>query len=153
MNAYTRYVLITPHAVTGAAIGAIVGGNPLVIVVAAIASHYLLDSMPHWQETLAPYTPTWRTWVRIPIDLVLGVCLVTLVAYWHPEHVWLVWLGAAAGNLPDLDTLLIIFPRFKHGVLRRHYEWHCKIQRETSSFIGVITQFVTVTVAMIAARL
>lgn len=44
-------MLITPHALTGAAITVLVP-NPLVSVPLAIGSHFVLDMIPHWQETL-----------------------------------------------------------------------------------------------------
>jgi hypothetical protein len=78
-------MLTTPHSVTGAMIGALLP-SPLLIVPVAIGSHFILDSIPHWQETLAPYIPTKSTYIRIPIDLVLAVGLVSLIAHWQPNH-------------------------------------------------------------------
>jgi hypothetical protein len=145
-------MLTTPHAVTGAALGALLV-NPVLVVPAAIASHYLLDTVPHWQETLAPYTPTWKTWTRIPFDLALAAGLVMLVAVWHPAAAGSVWLGAAAGNLPDADVLLIVVPKLKRGWLAREYDWHCRIQRETASLWGLVPQAAVIAGALSLASL
>ena len=132
-------MLTTAHAVTGATIGVLVP-NPWVAVPLAIGSHFILDRVPHWQETLAPYTPTHKTYVRIPIDLTLSLILVTIVASWHPSAALSVWLGAVFANAPDLDTFTIIMPHLRQGFIARFYQWHSDIQRETSSMWGVATQ-------------
>lgn len=140
-------MITTPHAVTGAAIGAITGQWWLTVPL-AILSHYTLDTIPHWQETLPPYTPTRRTWTRIPIDLALAGTLVTLLTLWWPERAGTIWLGAIMGNLPDADVLLILKPQWKRGWLAREYAWHCRIQRETASWWGLVPQ-----VAMVMSAL
>jgi hypothetical protein len=131
-------MLTTPHAVTGATLGAFL---PVPFAIpAAIASHYILDSIPHWQETLAPYTPTKKTYIRIPLDIALAIGLTLLIAHWHQEKAGGIWMSAVSANLPDLDTIVILVPRLKRRWLRSYWDWHCKIQRETGSGYGVLTQ-------------
>ena len=72
-------MLVTPHALMGAAIGLRLK-HPLRIIPVAVASHFLLDTVPHWQETLSPYRPTVATWIRIPIDLSLATLGVAWIA-------------------------------------------------------------------------
>jgi hypothetical protein len=132
-------MLTTPHAVTGAALGALLV-NPILVVPVAFGSHFILDSIPHWQETLPPYTPTWKTWTRIPFDLALAVSLVALIAFWLPDRAAAIWMGAVAANLPDADVLLIVLPKLKRGLLAKTYDWHCRIQRETASLWGLVPQ-------------
>ena len=136
-------MLTTPHAVTGAAIGALMP-SPWLVVPVAVASHFALDHIPHWQETLAPYTPTRRTYIRIVFDLILAGLLVGLVAGWHSDRTALVWLGAAAANAPDLDTITVLLPGLRRGPVQRFWDWHCRIQRETGELLGVYTQLVTI---------
>lgn len=143
-------MLTTPHAVTGAMIGALLP-NSLLIVPVAIGSHFVLDSIPHWQETLAPYTPTKKTYIRIPIDLLLAVSLVLLVARLQPAHVGAIWLGAVMANAPDLDVIVILLPKIKYSLLNKYWDWHCRIQRETSSLWGVLTQFVVIAIGLVVA--
>lgn len=137
-------MLITPHATVGSAIAVIVP-NPLLAIPLSIASHYLLDTVPHWQETLAPYEPNKWTFVRVPIDILLAVG----VTYWattiHPDASSVIWLSAAASNVPDLDSFLVFYKKaFTNKLIKSYWDWHCRIQNETSKFYGVITQIVVI---------
>ncbi len=144
-------MLTTPHATAGAALGALIG-DPLWVVPAAIASHFLLDSVPHWQETLAPYTPTKKTYIRAPLDIVLAVSLTALMAHWSPDRSSAVWLGALMANAPDLDVILIVVPEWKRGLIKRYWDWHCQIQRETSSLWGLAPQIAVISLSLFAAK-
>ncbi|HVS58710.1 MAG TPA: hypothetical protein VHD60_03150 [Candidatus Saccharimonadales bacterium] len=139
-------MLTTPHAVTGAILGALLP-TPLAIPT-SIASHYVLDSVPHWQETLAPYMPTRKTYIRIPIDIALAVGLTFLIAHWHPVYQGRIWWSAFAANAPDLDSFLAVAPHFKRGLLKVYWDWHCSIQRETSRWYGVLTQLAVIGIAL-----
>jgi hypothetical protein len=136
-------MLVSPHVTTGVALGAIIG-NPIVVVPVAIASHFVLDSVPHWQETLAPYTPTWKTWVRIPIDFVIAAAIMLLAIRLLPQRAPAIVLGGLFAASPDLDVLLILFPEWKKGLLQKHWDWHCAIQRETASLWGLVPQLTVI---------
>lgn len=141
-------MLITPHAIAGAAIGALVA-SPLLVIPIAIGSHFVLDSVPHWQETLAPYTPNKKTYIRIPIDVLLATVLVWLTVRWQPSHTAPILLGAVFANVPDLDVITVLIPKLRQGLLEKYWDWHCKIQRETASMWGVATQLVVVAVGLL----
>ena len=132
-------MLTTPHAAAGITLGAITG-NPILAIPAALVSHYLLDMVPHWQETLAPYKPTRWTYIRIPLDIVLAVGLTTWAAYVMPSHASAIWTGAIAANIADLDSLVVLLPSVKRGLIQKYWDWHCRIQRETSSLWGLLPQ-------------
>lgn len=144
-------MLTTPHATTGIAIGSLTG-NPFIVVPLALASHFVLDAIPHWQETLAPYTPTWKTYVRVPIDICLAIGLTTLACRWQPQHVSSIWLGAIMANIPDLDSAVVLVPKLKMGVVRKYWDWHCRIQRETSSLWGLVPQVIVVALGLLIAN-
>lgn len=140
-------MLSAPHAAAGAAIGAL-SGNVWIAVPAAVASHFVLDMVPHWQETLAPYTPTAKTYVRIPIDLTLAVAIVVLAVHWQPQQAAAIWAGAIGANLPDLDSLVVLMPDIKQGLIERFWNWHCEIQRETSSLWGILPQLIVIALSL-----
>jgi hypothetical protein len=67
----------------------------------------------------------------------------------HPNSASVIWMTAIAANLPDLDSLVPLLPRLlKNKIIKKYWDWHCRIQRETPKFYGVLTQ-VTVIVAAI----
>jgi hypothetical protein len=136
-------MLTTPHAVTGATLGALLP-NPILVVPLTIGSHFVLDSIPHWQETLAPYIPTRKTYIRVPLDILLALAIVWVMAHWQPNHAGTIWLGAVTANIPDLDSIVVLIPKLKRGLLEKFWDWHCKIQRETNSMWGVLTQLVVI---------
>lgn len=136
-------MLVAPHVAVGAALGAVIG-NPLVVVPLSIISHFVLDAVPHWQETLAPYQPTKKTFIRIPIDVTIGLIVVLLALQAQPQHALAIWLGAVFASAPDLDVIVIAYPKLKHGLLKKYWEWHCAIQRETSSLWGIVPQLVVI---------
>lgn len=140
---------MSPHVTAGVALGAIIG-NPLVVIPVAILSHFILDSIPHWQETLAPYTPTAKTFVRIPIDLALALGVIVLGLQLQPDHAWSIWLGAIFASGADLDVILIAYPKLKHGLIEKYWDWHCAIQRETSSLWGLAPQLAVLAVGVFA---
>lgn len=144
-------MLTTPHAVTGATIGVLIP-NPWLFIPVAIGSHFVLDSVPHWQETLAPYTPTKKTYLRIPFDIALSLGLVWLIGTWHPHLASSIWLGAIIANLPDLDTIVLPAPNLKVGLLQRFWDWHCSMQRETSSLWGLAPQVIVIFAGLVVAK-
>ncbi|HEY7355504.1 MAG TPA: hypothetical protein VH590_03525 [Ktedonobacterales bacterium] len=149
-------MLITPHALVGAAIGLRLK-HPLKVIPVAMASHFLLDMVPHWQETLAPYRPGRATWIRLPIDMGLAVLGVTWIARSGSKRQRVlasaVVVGALAGTLPDLDALACANPLLlRNGLLKRYFFWHCGIQDETSQGWGLAPQ-IAVSLAALALAL
>jgi hypothetical protein len=146
-------MLITPHCVAGATLGKLVG-RPLIAIPLAVASHYALDLVPHWQETLPPYTPHAGTWVRIPIDLALSLYLVHLIAPSAGPNGWTIWLAALGGAAPDLDALIPLIPQKRAlcGPVAHYLQWHVAIQRETASLWGLAPQLALVCACLLLSR-
>jgi len=141
-------MLVSPHVATGAALGALIG-NPFVVIPVALASHFVLDSIPHWQETLAPYSPTRKTFIRIPIDLLVSAAVILLAMQLQPHHAWAICLGALFASGADMDVLVVLYPKLKKGVLEKYWDWHCALQRETSSLWGLVPQIAVVALGIV----
>lgn len=145
-------MLVLPHVATGAALGALIG-EPLIVVPAAIASHFVLDSIPHWQETMAPYIPTWKTYLRIPIDIGLAIALVAYALSVQQDHAVGILLGAIFASAPDLDVITIKLPKLQRGIIKKYWDWHCKIQREVTSLWGVATQLIVLAICIVTIQI
>jgi hypothetical protein len=149
-------LLLTPHALVGAAIGVRLK-RPSRVIPIAVASHFVLDTVPHWQETLFPYRPGLATWIRLPIDLCLAVGGVAWIAKQGSKRQHglgrVAVLGALAGTLPDVDALACANPSMvRNGWVRRYFVWHCGIQDETSQRWGLLPQ-IAVSLAALALTL
>ncbi len=146
-------MLTTPHSVTGAAIATIFPNLAVAIPVSLVA-HFILDTIPHWQEVIKkPYKPIKTTYFRLPADIILAVLLVWLIAKNHPTISTVIWSSALVSNLPDLDVVATNFlPQLlqKSSVFKRYYDWHCRIQKETKSLIGIFTQVAVIIAGLIA---
>jgi hypothetical protein len=145
-------MLVLPHVATGAALGALIG-DPLIVVPAAIASHFILDVVPHWQETMAPYHPTWKTYTRIPLDIGLAIGFVTYAVSLQPSLMPAIVLGAIFASIPDIDVVTIKLPKLQRGLVKRYWDWHCKIQQETTSLWGVATQLTVLAACIVAVQI
>lgn len=141
-------MLVAPHASAGVAIGVLVA-NPILAIPAAIASHFILDSVPHWQETLAPYQPTYKTYIRIPIDIGLAATITAIGVTIQPAHATSIILGALFATAADLDVILITLPKLKRGILKLYWNWHCAIQKETSSLWGIVPQIGVILISLV----
>jgi hypothetical protein len=145
-------MLTTPHTAAGIAIGSLIG-VPWLVAPVAISSHFVLDMIPHWQETLAPYTPTKKTYIRIPIDIVLSVSITLLAIHWQSQDATAIWVGTIFANLPDFDSLVVLAPSLNKGMIKKFWDWHCAIQRETKSLWGIVPQLLLIAFCLTVIKL
>jgi hypothetical protein len=92
-------VLVTNHVLSGALIGAVVR-RPLPAFAIGVASHFVLDALPHWGD--------WRNkqhFLRVAVpDGLAGLAAIgTLAAAARPERRLAVVAGMAGAALPDID--------------------------------------------------
>ncbi len=110
------------HAISGMAVGHVLGAYGFVaIVFAALALHVLLDLVPHWD-----YTRTRNAWTWVVLDVAVSA-VVLVVARVGFDADWKVIVAGVVSMAPDLDVLdslhrsprRVRFPshwtRFPHG--------------------------------------
>jgi hypothetical protein len=92
-------VLLTNHVLSGALIGALVR-RPLPAFAAGVASHFVLDAMPHWGQWGSQ-----RRFLRVAMtDGLVGLATMGAFAVVSPPDRRLaVVAGMAGATLPDLD--------------------------------------------------
>lgn len=93
----------TNHALTGAAIGLIVG-QPLVALPAALLSHFVCDALPHFGSNISPKIRLKTKRFRNYLLLEAGLCfsLVLVLAVLRPQHWLLASVCAFLAASPDL---------------------------------------------------
>jgi hypothetical protein len=87
------------HALSGAVIGMTVT-DPLIALPAAVASHFVLDAIPHFGARRVNLGGSHFNLVLL-LDTLLCIILVTALALWHPKHWLLACLCAFAAAAPD----------------------------------------------------
>jgi len=118
------------HAVTGALV-AVVASEPVVAFPAALASHFAIDSLPHWNYQI-PGHQKFRS-AAIGFDLLASILLLALLAVFLDAQWWLVSLSGLIAILPDTMWLPYILSgqlvaADGNSLLHRARRFHQKIQ-------------------------
>ena len=120
-------VLLTNHVLSGALIGAVVR-RPAAAFAVGVASHFVLDAVPHWGE----WGSTRRfLQVAVPDGMISLATVGALAALSPAEHRAAVVAGMAGAALPDADKptkLLFGWSPFPGPVNR----FHGRIQPEAA---------------------
>lgn len=114
-------MLLAPHILTGAAIAAQFS-NPFVGMLFAFLSHFVLDSIPHWEYSIKPLKQIKTRGVlyvrpilyRVLLDMTIGFVVVILVMALSGKHISLDIgiFGGFFAALPDgLTFLLYLSPK------------------------------------------
>jgi hypothetical protein len=158
-------VILSTHAVVGAAIATLMPDHPALAFVCGMASHFVIDAIPHWDYPLRSIsikrgpgpalTLNWSLFQDlglIGLDAFVGL-VVALWLYASPAAVTAVILGALGAILPDpLQLAHKFYPREPLRTLQRFHVWiHSK--RKLGWPIGVTSQlsFVVLVIAGLAA--
>ena len=158
-------MLLAPHILTGAAV-AVQFQNPLLGVLFAFLSHFVLDSIPHWEysiESLKQIKTRGVHYVapilhRIALDIVAGFIVVIIAMALSGKNISLdtALFGGFFGILPDgLTFLLFLSPKNKliRGFLTSFYALHRKLHFNKEKGlppmrIGLTTQAVVFLLAL-----
>lgn len=97
-------MMISPHIVTGATLGKFIE-NPVLLIILALASHFLLDMLPHYDiGTRYNYKKNisfdFWDWIFLIFDTFLGLAIVYL-AFLKTSNTLILW-GAFFAILPDI---------------------------------------------------
>lgn len=140
-------MLELPHTVVGAAIAAKVG-NPALALPLALASHFALDLLPHWNPHLNTELKsfgrvTQKTTLFVATDVVLslaGGLLIASTVLPDQNHFVIVILGAFMGVLPDAIEAPHFFLGARWAPVERLLRFQKSIQNDAPPFLGILTQ-------------
>ena len=164
---------LTTHTLVGTAVALLFRANPPLAFVAAFASHFVLDALPHWDykipalgkkidetadaRSLFGSRGVWRDLFFVGLDLSLGIFLGFLLSSGFPNtsRPTAVALGALGGILPD--ALQVVYALCPRGILASLHRFHMRIENEellrTAPVWGVFSQAVVIIVTFVLARL
>ncbi|HET9173941.1 MAG TPA: hypothetical protein VFN56_01525 [Candidatus Saccharimonadales bacterium] len=123
------------HVVAGSLL-AVVLPDPVVVVPLAIASHFAMDSLPHYGNDEHAPLGSRPYFYRIVVDTILSVLIVLFFAGLYPLHAPLIILCALCAILPDLFWPAAAFVK-QRGPLWKFFVLHKTIQRESRRGIWV----------------
>lgn len=140
-------MLELPHTVVGAAIAAKIG-NPALSLPLALASHFALDLLPHWNPHLNAEMKTHghitrKTMLFIATDVFLslaGGLLIASTALPDRNQFAIIITGALMGVLPDLVEAPHFFLGTKWAPIQKLLKFQKSIQNDAPPFLGILTQ-------------
>ena len=116
-------MLITNHVLSGALVGA-VAPTPATAFIAGVASHFVLDTIPHWGDE--------ATFLQVAVvDGLVGLTTMAVIAVrTPPERRRRVMAGMLGACAPDADKPSdLFFGRSPYPLVMD--DWHRAIQRES----------------------
>ena len=129
-------MILTTHAITGAAVASLNPTRPISGFFAGFVLHFILDAIPHWEyrihsDSINPEIGSKLVFdrvfltdiLRIGSDFSLGIIL-SFVLFYSPESVFAVLAGALGGVMPD--ALQFAYGRIQKGpivYLQKFHEW------------------------------
>lgn len=133
---------LAAHTVVGTALASLLPNHPLLGFGAAFVSHFALDSLPHWDYTLAALTEDpkeplnadiafdsrfAKDLIRIGLDAALGLLLAALFLLALGMHLYPTLLAGALGGIVP-DALQLVYVKFRHEPFRSLQRFHMAIQ-------------------------
>jgi hypothetical protein len=141
-------MLLLVHAAAGATLGA-VARRPLPAFALGLASHFLIDAIPHWGISSDPVI-----WLNVArLDGLLSLLLLAFLAWKVTPQVRVALLAGAFGSmLPDFDKLFLHilgfnpFPAWWESI-------HVGVQHEMLGYWWVDTLMLSVLLVLLAIAL
>ena len=163
-------MILATHSVGGAAVALIFKSNPVLAFIAAFASHFVLDAIPHWDYHLVsfiknPITKKVRKvardrrllidGMRVGLDASLGLFFAVAAAMPEGQALLpIVLLGVLGGILPD--ALHLLYRIFENNtMLLKIYQFHSRMHADskvTDLLPGISAQLMLVALFMLAIQ-
>lgn len=150
-------MLETPHVAIGAIL-AVKTGNPLFSIPLSIASHFVLDKVPHWNphtytETIKNGSPSKSTIIITVMDIAISILLGSAIAYSVlPNKIMALNVLAScfASVLPDVSKYpFFLFKKTRNGAYKKWVETERAFQNQTNNlFWGLFTQILVITASI-----
>ena len=140
-------MVIIPHMLAGAAIGAH-SPNVWAAFCFGLLSHYLLDSLPHWEYLDSLKVSKFSQLIKIFIDFIIGSIIIVFLFLSSSFNIIII-SGIIGALLPDFIEFLYV--NFKIKLFRPLSIFHHKIHyyKKVSFLKGSISQTIIVIISVI----
>lgn len=164
-------MILTTHAVIGAAAASMVPEHPALAFGLAFASHFALDAIPHWHYPVKSIQKNKHDRMKndmvigrhfagdvglISLDALLGAGI-ALVVFSYMLHFppMLILIGVVGGILPD--PLQFVYWKFRHepikSLQRLHMRIHARGDLDNRPWWGVSSQILLMLLFMLLVKL
>jgi hypothetical protein len=161
-------MILSTHAVVGAALASLIPSHPIAAFAAGFASHFVIDSLPHWDYPLKSISlgPNARNDGRVTVARIRDLTVIGFDAFaglilaigifGSEANPVAILAGAIGGMLPDpLQFAYTMYPYEPLATLQRFHKW-MHTDRKLGWLFGVGSQVAfasTVIWAAVAARM
>ncbi len=145
----------TGHALIGTVIAAKIG-NPALAIPIAIGSHFLADTLPHWDTGTNRIKKTHaRFFVESLADLIIGFILswLLITLFFPSTSLPYAFLIIIMAQLPDWITAPYLFLNWNFSPFSTMYNIQKKFDKELDAPWGVINQVIVLTVIVLIAKI
>lgn len=161
-------MMLSTHAVAGAAVAELFPNHPVLAFVVGFASHFVLDSLPHWdyklrsarknENPLETDMELGRDFIvdigKIAVDNVVGFAAALAFAKFTHLPLSIAFIGACGGVIPD--ALQFVYFKTRSKLLEPLQRFHIWIQEGRSLHIatwkGISLQAALVIVLLFVVR-
>ncbi len=149
-------MLETPHVFVGAVIASKIP-NPLIAIPLAFASHFILETVPHWNPHLNTETekfgkPTKKSTIITIVDSTVALVSGSLIAWQalpNTNQAILILACCLASVLPDLLEAPYFFLKIRTAWVKKWIKFQKSLQNDTSFYWGFLTQTATILAAVL----
>ncbi len=149
-------VLETPHVIVASAIAYKIG-NPYLAIPLSFASHFVLETVPHWNPHILTELKkfgavTQKSKLIIVVDVLLAFVSGFFIASTtlpDTSHFWTILFSGFFGVLPDLIEAPYFFLKWKNKFLEWWIKGQKALQSDAPPFTGILTQAVTIFAAVL----
>jgi hypothetical protein len=140
-------MILTTHAIAGAAVACAVPNYPVAGFALGFASHFVLDAIPHWDYKLTSYSEDQNNpmnndmtldkkfifdFAKICLDVFVGfACVFALSGFLNPIYTLPLFAGAVGGVLPD--ALQFVYFKWRHEPLVALQKFHLRVHFDKHS--------------------
>lgn len=160
-------MILSVHAIFGAAVASLIPTHPVLGFSLGFASHFAIDAIPHRdydlvsiesdtnkkfrQIDLTRKYKLLRDIIFVSFDAVTGFYL-SFLFFFNPVYPWIFFIGAFSALLPDFFTFLYLI--FKHKTLHSFFNFHSEIIHskmilKLNQFTGILVQFCTLALLIV----
>lgn len=144
-------MILSPHLIAGAALGAKFQ-NPYLMPLIAIALHHFMDRLPHYDYKILPFSAS--STIKISIDISAGILTIAFIyLFFNPDaNLASIASGAFFSVIPDGFLLLsLIFPQ--NNLLQKYRNFHglfhySSAKMQEFRWSGILAQIIVSAIAI-----